>query len=122
MSFKANKKCGAKTRAGGECRQPAMRDRERCRKHGGKAKRGAAHHRFKYGHRSRFHFSHERLGEIYDELLASGYDPYSADEDLRLLKARQLQLLESGESRELWKEAERTWAEFKKAVAAKDLA
>jgi hypothetical protein len=40
--------CGAKTRVGGSCRQPAMPN-GRCRLHGGKSLSGAAHGRFKHG-------------------------------------------------------------------------
>lgn len=40
--------CGAKTRAGGFCRQPAMRN-GRCRLHGGKSLSGPAHGRYKHG-------------------------------------------------------------------------
>jgi uncharacterized protein YjcR len=34
-------RCGAKTRAGGSCRAPAMRGKRRCRMHGGAAGSGA---------------------------------------------------------------------------------
>lgn len=40
--------CGAKTRAGGKCRQPAMKN-GRCRLHGGKSKAGREHGRYKHG-------------------------------------------------------------------------
>ena len=40
--------CGAKTRSGGSCRQPAMLN-GRCRLHGGKSLSGSAHGRFKHG-------------------------------------------------------------------------
>lgn len=40
--------CGAKTRKGGLCRQPAMRN-GRCRLHGGKSKSGKEHGRYKHG-------------------------------------------------------------------------
>lgn len=40
--------CGAKTRVGGLCRQPAMKN-GRCRLHGGKSLSGAAHGRYKHG-------------------------------------------------------------------------
>jgi hypothetical protein len=40
--------CGAKTRIGGSCRQPAMPN-GRCRLHGGKSLSGAAHGRYKHG-------------------------------------------------------------------------
>ncbi|MDP1582872.1 MAG: HGGxSTG domain-containing protein [Bradyrhizobium sp.] len=37
----ASRRCGAKTRAGGSCRAPAMRGKRRCRKHGGAPGSGA---------------------------------------------------------------------------------
>lgn len=44
--------CGAKTRAGGSCRQPAMKN-GRCRLHGGKSLSGAAHGRYRHGMRTK---------------------------------------------------------------------
>lgn len=40
--------CGAHTRAGGICRQPAMKN-GRCYYHGGKSKSGPEHGRYKHG-------------------------------------------------------------------------
>ena len=37
----ASPRCGAKTRCGGVCRSPAVRDRPRCRMHGGARRSGA---------------------------------------------------------------------------------
>ena len=37
----ASPRCGAKTRAGGSCRAPAMRGKRRCRMHGGAPGSGA---------------------------------------------------------------------------------
>jgi hypothetical protein len=37
----ASRRCGAKTRAGGSCRAPAMRGKRRCRMHGGAPGSGA---------------------------------------------------------------------------------
>ena len=37
----ASRRCGALTRAGGLCRAPAVKDKLRCRKHGGAAGVGA---------------------------------------------------------------------------------
>lgn len=37
----ASPRCGAKTRAGGACRAPAVRGKKRCRMHGGAAGSGA---------------------------------------------------------------------------------
>ena len=57
------RRCGAKTRAGGACQNPAIKDRSRCKLHGGrstgprtpegKARSIAAH--TKHGRRSRAH-------------------------------------------------------------------
>ena len=44
--------CGAKTRAGGRCRQPAMKN-GRCRLHGGKSLSGKQHGRYKHGRYTR---------------------------------------------------------------------
>ncbi len=43
--------CGAKTRSGGSCRQPAMKN-GRCRLHGGKSKSGKEHGRYVHGKRT----------------------------------------------------------------------
>ncbi len=40
--------CGAKTRHGTRCRQPAMRN-GKCRLHGGKSLSGKAHGRYRHG-------------------------------------------------------------------------
>jgi len=45
-------KCGARTRAGGSCRQPAMKN-GRCRLHGGKSKSGKEHGRYRHGGRTK---------------------------------------------------------------------
>ena len=44
--------CGAKTRAGGRCKQPAMKN-GRCRLHGGKSLSGRQHGRYKHGRYTR---------------------------------------------------------------------
>jgi hypothetical protein len=36
-NLRAAPRCGAKTRAGGACQCPAIRDRKRCRLHGGRS-------------------------------------------------------------------------------------
>jgi hypothetical protein len=36
-NIRAAPRCGAKTRAGGACQCPAVRDRRRCRLHGGRS-------------------------------------------------------------------------------------
>jgi len=51
--------CGARTRAGGTCKQPAMKN-GRCRLHGGKSKSGAAHGQYIHGMRSKEMIEHRR--------------------------------------------------------------
>lgn len=46
--------CGARTRAGGNCRRRPAPDRRRCNLHGGKSPRGAEHPRFKHGRYSKY--------------------------------------------------------------------
>ncbi len=68
------RRCGAKTRAGGPCQNPAIKNRTRCKLHGGlsrgpktpegKARSIAAH--TKHGRRSRAHI--ERVKAINAEL------------------------------------------------------
>ena len=44
----ASPRCGARTRVGGRCRAPAMRN-GRCRMHGGCSLSGTAHGRYRHG-------------------------------------------------------------------------
>ena len=37
LNIRAARRCGAKTRSGGECQCPAIRNRKRCRLHGGRS-------------------------------------------------------------------------------------
>jgi glucans biosynthesis protein len=51
-NIRAARRCGAKTRAGGSCQCPAIRDRMRCRIHGGRspgAPKGHGNGNFKDG-------------------------------------------------------------------------
>lgn len=43
------RRCAAKTRAGGLCRNLAVRSMKRCRMHGGKSSKGFAHPNYKHG-------------------------------------------------------------------------
>ena len=42
-------RCGAKTRAGGMCRNLSVRDMKRCRMHGGKSPKGFTHPNYTHG-------------------------------------------------------------------------
>ncbi len=51
-NIRAARRCGAKTRAGGVCQCPAIRDRKRCRLHGGRspgAPKGSGNGNYKDG-------------------------------------------------------------------------
>ena len=83
------RRCGAKTRVGGACQNPAIGDRDRCKLHGGrstgpktaegKARAAAAH--TKHGRRSRGHvekikFINGELRRIIYELKRDGFVPW----------------------------------------------
>lgn len=56
--------CGAQTRGGANCHQPAMKN-GRCRLHGGKSKSGKAHGRYKHGERTKESIAERRwLSEL----------------------------------------------------------
>jgi hypothetical protein len=82
------RRCGAKTRAGGACQNPAIKNRSRCKLHGGrstgprtaegKARVAATH--TKHGRRSRAHvekvkFINAALRRITYELKRDGFIP-----------------------------------------------
>ena len=54
--MKALQTCGAKTRKGHPCPSRPVKNRRRCRMHGGASLQGEAHPRFKHGLYSRFSF------------------------------------------------------------------
>ena len=79
------RRCGAKTRVGGACQNPAIGDRDRCKLHGGrstgprtlegKARAAAAH--TKHGRRSKAHVEKVRainaeLRQLINELRLAG--------------------------------------------------
>ena len=62
--------CGAKTRKGGRCRQPAMKN-GRCRLHGGKSLSGKQHGRYKHGRYTRAAIEEQRqLNRLLREVTA----------------------------------------------------
>lgn len=64
-------KCGARTRQGVPCQQPAM-ENGRCRMHGGRSLRGVAHPNYKHG----------RYSDYMPEKLLHGYRRQLSDRDL----------------------------------------
>ena len=62
--------CGAKTRTGGRCKQPAMAN-GRCRLHGGKSLSGKQHGRYKHGRYTRAAIEEQRqLNRLLREVTA----------------------------------------------------
>ena len=98
----SSKRCGAKTRASGSCRQPAMTN-GRCRLHGGKTPRGIASPHFKHGRYSTA--LPVRLLERYARAV-SDPDLIVLRDDIALVDAMMADVLlrlDSGESGELWR-------------------
>jgi hypothetical protein len=91
MPLPAKNLCGAKTRSGGECTQPAMGN-GRCRMHGGRTPRGVAHHSFQHGRYSKS--VPARLSQSYEEALN---DPkrLELDNELSIVIARNKEILAS---------------------------
>jgi hypothetical protein len=118
--------CGAHTRAGGSCQNPAMGN-GRCRMHGGKAARGTEHGRFTHG---RYSSSiPDRLAERFEEALRDE-DRHDLRDEIALSEAKIYDLFssmrdgpagsasEAGERR-AWKEVER-WVARKTRLVVTD--
>lgn len=107
--------CGARTRAGGECKRPALTN-GRCHLHGGRAPKGIASPHFKHGRYSKY--LPRGIVGAYEEALA---DPelMSLRPGAALLEARVTELLkrlrDKGEEMPDWKALERKYGEFERA-------
>lgn len=106
--------CGAKTRSGEPCRNPAMLSSNRCRMHGGKSLTGAAVPAFRHGRHSKY--LPARLTERYEEALS---DPelIGLRDDLALMDARLADLLErvdTGESGTIWARLQEAMRDFQR--------
>jgi hypothetical protein len=113
--------CGAKTRGGGSCTQPAMPN-GRCRMHGGKSLSGIASPTFKTGRYSQDLAAAPGLLERFRQEQESGNASHVADE-MALLRARAgelLQNLENRVSRNLWAEVAEAFHELLDAMKDKD--
>jgi hypothetical protein len=113
-------KCGAKTRVGGSCQQPAMTN-GRCRMHGGKAARGIANGNFVHGRYSKM-LKGTSLGEIYE---SARNDPelLNLSEEILLVQTRLHQLvgkIPEEDSGGRWKDARTYLEKFKEASARQD--
>jgi hypothetical protein len=107
--------CGAKTRSGGSCRQPAMAN-GRCRMHGGKSLAGVASATFKDGRYSKY--MPARLMARYHES-EQDTELLNLKAEVSLVDARLADLLsrvDSGEAKTLWEKARKVNQEIQKAV------
>lgn len=112
--------CGAKTRSGEPCKLAPVTGRTRCRMHGGRSPRGAAHPSTTSGIRS-LDFP-TRLGATYRAALADP-DLVTLRGEAALLEARLVDLLgrvDTGEAGAIWQELGRAAAEFTRASRAAD--
>lgn len=101
MPLRRTTPCGARTRAGKPCQQPAMAN-GRCKMHGGRAPTGPANGNYKHG----------RYSQHLPPALQARYDAAEADPDLISLRAdlalqhvrmgEVIERLATGESGELW--------------------
>jgi hypothetical protein len=113
--------CGAKTRAGGYCKKPAMRN-GRCKFHGGGIAAGALSPRFKTGKYSKY--LPKDFRKVYEaslndpELLSLGNELSMVDGRLSEL----IQRLDKGESVRLWLAAGALYEQMKGALKAGSLA
>src|SRR5437667_9187740 len=111
--------CGAKTRKGPPCANPAM-ENGRCRMHRGKAVKGIAHPNFKTGKYSKY----------LPERMLARYQEAQSDPNLIELRgevaltdtflADQLSKLDRGESGELWERLQDAFNDFQSARMAGD--
>lgn len=115
------RECGAKTRAGGVCHAPAMKN-GRCRIHGGKSLAGPASGAFKTGRYSKYLPAH--LKERY-EAATSDPDLLVLRDEIGVIDARVAELMgriSTGENAVTWATLKDRFAELKKAVRSNDVA
>lgn len=111
--------CGAKTRAEDNhpCLRPPTAGRERCYLHGGGVKRGIEHHNWKGSTRRADRISAalpRRLGERF-QLAKSDPELLQLESDVALVDTRLeelLQLVDSGESGQLWARVQGAFTAF----------
>lgn len=116
----ARKLCGARTRSGEPCRQPAVRGRDRCRMHGGTSPVGAASGTFRHGLYSRY--LPARLLATYRRSLRDD-DALALREAIALMDARINDLLarvDTGEAGSLWRDLRAIYRTMEEANRARD--
>lgn len=112
--------CGARTRAGGRCKNPVMAS-GRCRMHGGASLRGMASGTFKHGRFSKY--LPVRLSSRYCQALA---DPelLKLQHEIALVDARLQDVLtrvDSGESGPAWDRALKAFEAFQREMAQQNV-
>lgn len=113
---KTAKRCKAKTRTGLRCKNPAVRNRDICRMHGGAQKTGVENQKFKHGMYSKY-LNNEAL-EAYEEILHNK-DLMSLTEEVAVLKmilAREIEDAQNGGSPRTWLNLNKRWGKFMSAV------
>lgn len=120
--MKEKKLCGAKTKSGGTCKQPAKAN-GRCRYHFGNMPVGPAHPRYKHGRYSKVKMP-EGLKQRYDVAMA---DPeyLSMRSELAILDgmlSERLETLADSGSDDLWSVARKQLGEFEAAMSSGDVA
>jgi hypothetical protein len=115
-------RCKGKSRQSGErCKLPPTPGTDFCRFHGGRVPRGAAHHAYKDGSRSRF----SPPATLLEDYERSRRDPKLTmhGDSIALIDAmiqHALNEFEEGGASELWRELSRTWRRAEAARAAQD--
>lgn len=113
-------KCGAKTRAGGQCQQPAM-ENGRCRLHGGKTPVGIASPQFKNGRYTKM-LKNTTLADAYEAALRDP-DLLDLSNEVALLQVRLQSImgqLETQDSAGRWQAAQNALQRYKLAAAHQD--
>jgi hypothetical protein len=111
--------CGAKTRSGGKCHQPAM-DNGRCRLHGGLTPKGIAAGAFKTGRYSKY--LPQGLIDAY-ETTVNDPELLSVRQDIHLLDtliASKIPLLENNDSAATWDRIDKLIRDIRKAYKNED--
>lgn len=111
--------CGAKTRSGGKCHQPAM-DNGRCRLHGGLTPKGIAAGAFKTGRYSKY--LPKGLVDAY-ETTVNDPELLSVRQDIHLLDtliASKIPLLENNDSAATWDRIDKLIRDIRKAYKNED--
>lgn len=112
MPISDTRKCGAKTRKGEPCQQPAMPN-GRCRLHGGKSLRGVASGTFKSGR-----YSQDLLTNLQPHYYEELTDPKLVElqDEIAAARAYIKEIMRLGESGKRWSDVETAFWEMDAAI------